>query len=78
MSTLDDRPDTAGRTAYDDWFGRGYLRGLDHGQLRQVPELAALLETAPALDDIRFRGEHLTVHAIGTTAYAVLWRSGSA
>lgn len=32
-----------------------------------------LIEAAPALDDICFRGEHLTVHTVGGTAYAVLW-----
>jgi hypothetical protein len=58
---------------YDDWFDRGYLRGLDHGRFHQAPELAARIEAAPPELDLRFRGEHLTVHTTGGTAYAVLW-----
>ncbi|MEV7535394.1 hypothetical protein [Streptomyces hydrogenans] len=57
--------------AYSDWSDRGYLRGLPHGILRDSPEIAALIETPP-VEDIRFRGEHLTVHATTEEAYAVL------
>ncbi|GGY71623.1 hypothetical protein GCM10010363_61290 [Streptomyces omiyaensis] len=57
--------------AYSDWSDRGYLRGLPHGILRDSPEIAALIETPP-VEDIRFRGEHLTVHATTEEAYALL------
>lgn len=72
MSTLDDRP-AAGHETYDHWFDRGYLRGLKHGRFHQALQLAARIEAAPPELDLRFRGEHLTVHTVDGTAYAVLW-----
>ncbi|MEU2076611.1 hypothetical protein [Streptomyces sp. NPDC013489] len=61
-------------TMYDDWDSRGYLRGLEHGRFHEAPGIAALIEAAPALEDIRFRGEHLTVHASADgSVFAVLW-----
>ncbi|MGW6571963.1 hypothetical protein ACWGAN_07275 [Streptomyces sp. NPDC054945] len=57
----------------DGWSDYPHLAGLRHGHFHQAPELAARLKAAPAEDDIRFRGEHLTVHTIDGIAYAVLW-----
>ncbi|MFI7020127.1 hypothetical protein [Streptomyces sp. NPDC050164] len=58
---------------YDDWFDRGYLRGLDHGRFHEAPQIAAAIEATPAVDDVRFRGEHLTVHDVDGAVFAVLW-----
>lgn len=62
-----------GTDVYDDWFDRGYLRGLEHGRFHEAPAIAAAIEAAPAVDDVRFRGEHLTVHLVDGAVYAVLW-----
>ncbi|MEV7442986.1 hypothetical protein AB0O22_17845 [Streptomyces sp. NPDC091204] len=59
--------------ACEDWSYRPHLAGLRHGHFHQAPELAARIKAAPAEDDIRFRGEHLSVHTIDGVAYAVLW-----
>ncbi|MFD9078261.1 hypothetical protein [Streptomyces erythrochromogenes] len=59
--------------ACDGWSDRPHLAGLRHGHFHQAPELAARIKAAPAEDDIRFRGEYLTVHTIDGIAYAVLW-----
>ncbi|MGW0647330.1 hypothetical protein ACWD4T_00755 [Streptomyces umbrinus] len=65
---------TAGFLPYNDWYERGYLHGLDHGRFHQDPTVAEAIQNTAATDDIRFRGEHLTVHTISDgTTYAVLW-----
>jgi hypothetical protein len=71
--SITDETGYAGTGEYDDWFSRGYLRGLDHGRFTPHPELAARIEAAAPELDVRFRGEHLTVHTVDGTAYAVLW-----
>lgn len=73
MSITDDETGAAPGGEYDGWFNRGYLRGLEHGRFHQASELAARIEAAPPELDLRFRGEHLTVHTTGGTSYAVLW-----
>uniref|UniRef100_UPI003F49878B hypothetical protein n=1 Tax=Streptomyces sp. CA-136453 TaxID=3240050 RepID=UPI003F49878B len=73
MSTTDDEATAAFCDEYDDWFNGGYLRGLEHDRFRQTPELAARIEAVPPELDLRFRGEHLTVHTVDGIAYAVLW-----
>lgn len=42
------------------------------GPFHQEPDLAARIKAAPAEDDVRFRGEHLSIHTIDGVAYAVL------
>lgn len=65
---------TAAFLPYNDWFERGYLDGLDHGRFNEHPVIAETIQNTAATDDIRFRGEHLTVHpASDGAAFAVLW-----
>ncbi|GGZ83762.1 hypothetical protein [Streptomyces rubiginosohelvolus] len=72
MSITDDETGYVS-SEYDDWFSRGYLRGLDHGRFTPHPELAARIAASPRELDVRYRGEHLSVHVVDGTAYAVLW-----
>lgn len=71
MSITDDG--TSLSFEHDAWFDRGYLRGLEHGRFHQAPELTTRIEAVTPELDLRFRGEHLTVHTLDGTAYAVLW-----
>ncbi|RLU82019.1 hypothetical protein CTZ27_31150 [Streptomyces griseocarneus] len=58
---------------YDDWYSNdNYLQSLRSGRFHQDAWIRELVEATPAVDDIRYRGEHLTVHPSAGGAFAVL------
>ncbi|WP_424892340.1 hypothetical protein [Streptomyces sp. XH2] len=58
---------------YDDWYlNDNYLQGLCSGRFHQDARIRELVDATPAVDDIRYRGERLTVHPSPGGAIAVL------